>query len=129
MSFSIRIGLLATIFLLVIALLGAFIVYVSFIQNDFLIFLAGYIIIIVSIVSFFALGVVDVVVKKGKYFDMSKLIGNIAEAKTNIEKGSKGIIYAEGEEWTAIALEEIKKGDEVIIEKIEGGIVYVKKKK
>jgi len=126
MSFSIKIGLIATLFFIAIALFGAFVIYVSFIQNDFLLFLAGYILIL--IVSFFALGVVDVTIRKKKYFDINRLKGNYAEAKTDMEKGSKGVVYAEGEEWTAIAMDNIKRGEKVIIEKIEGSVLYVKKK-
>jgi membrane-bound ClpP family serine protease len=128
MSFSIKIGLIATLFFIAIALFGAFVIYVSFIQNDFLLFLAGYILILVSIVSFFALGVADVTIRKKKYFDINRLKGNYAEAKTDMEKGSKGVVYAEGEEWTAIAMDNIKRGEKVIIEKIEGSVLYVKKK-
>ncbi|HLI46894.1 MAG TPA: NfeD family protein [Geobacterales bacterium] len=129
MSFSIKIGLAATLFLIAIALFGVFVIYVAFLQNDFLIFIAGYVLILAAIISFFGLGVADVMVKRKKYFDMNRLKGEIAEAKMDIEKGSKGVVYAEGEEWTAFALEDIKQGDELIIEDVEKGILYVKKRK
>ncbi len=127
MSFSIKVGLTAAIIMIGIALLGAFVIYLSFVINDFLLFLLGYSLILLAIATVFALAFVEVTLTKKKYFDLSVLKGKKAEARTDISKGSKGIVYIEGEEWTAIALDEIKEGEYVIVEDMKGGILYVKK--
>ena len=39
----------------------------------------------------------------------------------------KGQIRVEGEIWTAITLESVKKNDKVIIEKVDGLVLHIKK--
>ena len=57
-----------------------------------------------------------------------ELVGKTAEVEIALEP--KGIVLIEGERWTAISEgEDIKPGEEVIINKIDGLMLYVTKKK
>ncbi len=128
MSLRIKVGLTAVLVMIGIAALGAFVIYLSYVIDDFLLFLIGYSLILLAIATIFALAVVEVSLTKKKYFDISILKGREAEARTSMSKGSRGIVYVEGEEWSAIALDEINEGDLLIIEDVKGGVLYVKKK-
>jgi len=55
------------------------------------------------------------------------LIGEKGEAKTQLSAKKEGKVYVHGELWNAIADEEIKKGEKVIVEEIEGMLIKVKK--
>jgi membrane-bound ClpP family serine protease len=55
------------------------------------------------------------------------LIGKIAEVRTSLNP--KGVVFVEGERWTAISdKEQIESGEEVIITKVDGLKLYVTKK-
>ena len=55
------------------------------------------------------------------------LIGKIAEVRTSLNP--KGVVFVEGERWTAISdKERIESGEEVIITKVDGLKLYVTKK-
>lgn len=127
-SYKIRVGYTATLFILSIAILGFFVIYLSYLYNDFLLFFLGFFLVILAIASIFSLAVVEVTLSKKKYFDLSRLKGMTGEAKTRIEKNGRGVVYIEGEEWTAIALEEINEGDLVIIEDVKSNILFVRRK-
>ena len=53
------------------------------------------------------------------------LIGQITQAKTNIS--NKGKVFIHGEIWDAQSNEKIKKGEKIVIEKVEGLKLTVKK--
>jgi len=56
-----------------------------------------------------------------------ELVGKIAEVKIALEP--KGIVFIQGERWTAISEKErIEPGEEVIITKVDGLKLYVTKK-
>ena len=55
------------------------------------------------------------------------LIGKIAEVRISLNP--KGVVFVEGERWTAISgKERIESGEEVIITKVDGLKLYVTKK-
>jgi len=55
------------------------------------------------------------------------LIGKIAEVRTSLNP--KGVVFVEGERWTAISDKEgIESGEEVIVNKVDGLKLYVTKK-
>ncbi|MFC1699977.1 nodulation protein NfeD [Candidatus Omnitrophota bacterium] len=54
------------------------------------------------------------------------LIGQIAEARTNISR--KGKVFIHGEIWNAQSKQKISKGDEVVVEEVSGLKLIVKKK-
>jgi len=55
------------------------------------------------------------------------LIGKIAEVRIALEP--KGIVFIQGERWTAISeTEQVKPGEEVIITKVDGLKLWVTKK-
>ena len=56
------------------------------------------------------------------------LIGGVGEAKTRFAPGKKGKVFVHGELWNAVSDEAIGKGDEVIVEEVEGLTVKIKKK-
>ncbi|MCK5260360.1 MAG: nodulation protein NfeD [Candidatus Omnitrophica bacterium] len=56
------------------------------------------------------------------------LIGGIGEAKTHFAPGKKGKVFVHGELWNAVSDEAVRKGDEVIVEEVEGLTVKIKKK-
>ncbi|MFC1989269.1 NfeD family protein [Chloroflexota bacterium] len=56
-----------------------------------------------------------------------ELVGRIAEVKTTLEP--KGIVFVEGERWTAVSEEgRVEPGEEVIITKVDSLKLYVTKK-
>jgi len=56
-----------------------------------------------------------------------ELIGKTAEVKVALEP--KGIVFIEGERWTAVSEKSwVKPGEEVIITKVDGLKLYVTKK-
>lgn len=122
-----KIGLAAFFSFVVLISLGSILIYFSLALNSFILFLTGYILIILGILLLISVSAVEVVFKKEKLFDAEKLKGKIGKSLTNIRKNEKGVIFIEDEEWTAIALEEIKKGEKIIVEDIEKNILYVKK--
>jgi len=56
------------------------------------------------------------------------LIGKEATVLTNIKANKKGMVFVNGERWTAKAQQPIAKGEEVIITKVTGLMLQVKKK-
>jgi membrane-bound serine protease (ClpP class) len=56
------------------------------------------------------------------------LIGMVGEAKTDFTPGKKGKVFVHGELWNADSDERIQEGDEIIVEKVEGLTVKIKKK-
>ncbi len=55
------------------------------------------------------------------------LIGAIGKALDNIPRGETGFILIEGEYWRAIGLEDIKRGERVIVVEKDGALLKVKK--
>jgi len=58
---------------------------------------------------------------------VEELRGARGVAKTAIGPGRPGVVYAKGEEWTAVSDEEVPPGAEVVIVDVEGLTVKVKK--
>ncbi|MEZ0319658.1 MAG: NfeD family protein [Pyrobaculum sp.] len=59
---------------------------------------------------------------------VEQLRGAVGVAKTAVAPGRPGVVYALGEEWTAVSDEEIPAGAEVEVVDVEGLTVKVKKK-
>jgi len=56
-----------------------------------------------------------------------ELVGKIAEVEISLEP--KGVVFVEGERWTAISEKgRVESGEEVIITKVDGLKLYVTKK-
>ena len=53
--------------------------------------------------------------------------GEIGEAIVDMQKDQKGQIFIHGEIWKAVAMNDISKGDEVVVINVKNLIVYVKK--
>ena len=64
--------------------------------------------------------------KKKKLTGKEGMIGKMGIAETDISKGG-GKVFVEGEIWNAYSDEDIKKGEKVIIEKVEGLTLKVKR--
>jgi len=56
-----------------------------------------------------------------------RLVGKEGYAKTVIEPGRAGVVYVEGEDWTAISRIKIEKGDKVKVVGVEGLTLVVEK--
>jgi len=63
-------------------------------------------------------------IRRVKYYELK---GEIAIALDDINKGKVGLVKVHGEIWKARALEDISKGNDVIIEGREGLILVIKK--
>ncbi len=59
----------------------------------------------------------------------AQLVGALGVAKTEIRPGQPGVAYVAEEEWTAVSDEEIKPGERVVVEGVEGLTLMVKKAK
>jgi membrane-bound serine protease (ClpP class) len=79
-----------------------------------------------SILSLFLLGKVITSQREKPKTGPESLIGKIGVAKTDIDKEGKVLIHSEV--WDATSPVNIKKGEEVVIERIDGLKLYVKKK-
>ncbi len=55
-----------------------------------------------------------------------KLIGKTGYAKTGITPGKRGVVYVEGEDWTAESDDEIREGQRIIVEAVRGLILKVR---
>ena len=87
--------------------------------------------------AFFLLAVSTFIVitiqKASKALSMKKptleerLVGKVGIAKTPISPTKPGVVYVEGETWTAYSSEEIREGEKVVVEKVSGLTLYVKK--
>jgi len=122
------IGFLGFIISLSIAFSGVALIYISFIFNDLIIFILGSIFILSSFLLLISLAATEIILKKEKYFDLNRLLNKECKVLSDIEKGEKGVVYVEGEEWLALALDDLKKGDKAIVVNIDKNILHVKKK-
>jgi len=66
--------------------------------------------------------------KRKKMTGYEELIGEEGTALTDFEKG-KGKVFIRGEIWNAVSEDDIKKDDTVIVERVKGLTLYVKKAK
>jgi Membrane-bound serine protease (ClpP class) len=66
--------------------------------------------------------------KRKKMTGYEELIGEEGIAMVDFEKG-KGKVFIKGEIWNAVSEDEIKKDDTVIVERVKGLTLYVKKAK
>jgi len=121
------IGFLGFIISLSIAILGVALIYISFIFNDLIIFILGSIFILSSFLLLISLAATEIILKKEKYFDLNRLLNKECKVLSDIEKGKKGVVYVEGEEWLALALDNLKKGDKAIVVNIDKNILHIKK--
>jgi len=128
-NFLIRAGLTVVALFFILIILGFLLIYAAFYFDNLILFIIGVFSIVGAFIALFSVSVVEVFIKKEKYFDVSLIIGKEGKALMNIKKNEKGNVYVEGEEWLAYALEDIFQGDKIIVEKIEGNILYVKKVK
>jgi membrane-bound serine protease (ClpP class) len=55
-----------------------------------------------------------------------KLIGKTGYAKTGITPGKRGVVYVEGEDWTAESDDEIREGQRIIVEAVRGLVLKVR---
>jgi membrane-bound serine protease (ClpP class) len=79
-----------------------------------------------SLLSLFLLGKVIASQREKPKTGPESLLGRVGRALTDIEKEGKVLIHSEV--WDAVASEIIKKDDEIIVEKIDGLKLYVKRK-
>lgn len=84
------------------------------------------VIIFFAFLSLFLLGKVVAAYRRKPSTGMEGLIGKEAEALTDIEKQGKIRIFSEI--WDAVSREKIKKGERVVIEKVEGLRLWVKRR-
>ncbi len=62
-----------------------------------------------------------------KKYSENNFAGEIGEALTDMQNKQKGQVFIHGEIWKAVAMNEIKKGDEVLAIYVNKFIVNVKK--
>ncbi len=55
------------------------------------------------------------------------LVGERGEAREDIPKGKKGLVFVHGELWKALALEEIREGNEVEVAEVRGLLLVVRR--
>lgn len=81
---------------------------------------------VMGIVGFisYRIGYVIYKTRKRNFFTY---VGKVGKARDNIPKGGEGYVLIEGELWKAIAEEPISEGDKVIVVKMEGLKLRVKK--
>jgi len=80
-----------------------------------------------SIVGFYLRKIREVLKRKKSMLDLSQLIGKRGIAKTDISPSKPGIVHVLSDYWTAYSNEEIKEGESIIVVRVEGLKVYVKK--
>ena len=84
---------------------------------------------IIAIISFLLILIIYKILKIWKKKpEIGTLIGEECEASENIKSGNVGKILFRGEIWSAIAEEDIKKGDKLIIVGKENWHLRVRKK-
>jgi membrane-bound serine protease (ClpP class) len=54
------------------------------------------------------------------------LVGEKGEAKGDLIPNREGKVFVHGELWNAIAKEEIKRGEKIVVEKVEGMMLVVR---
>ncbi|OQX79612.1 MAG: hypothetical protein B6D56_06680 [Candidatus Omnitrophica bacterium 4484_70.1] len=79
-----------------------------------------------AFLSLFLLGKIIAAQRRKPFTGSEGLIGKEAEALTDIEK--QGKVMVASEIWNATSLEKINKGEKVVIEKVEGLRLWVRKK-
>jgi len=84
-------------------------------------------IVIASIVGFYLHKIREVVKRKRSILDINQLIGKRGIVKSKIEPNKPGVVLVMSDYWTAYSDEVIEEGEEVIVIKVEGLKVYVKK--
>jgi len=87
------------------------------------------IILIASITGFYLRKIREVLKKKRSILDLNLLIGKKGVAKTKITPSKPGVVLVMSDYWTAYSDEEIEEGEEIVVTKVEGLKVYVKKYK
>jgi len=70
---------------------------------------------------------VGYVIYKTRNRNLFSYVGKIGKAIENIPKGGEGYVMIEGELWKAIAEEPVTEGDKVIVTRMEGLKLRVKK--
>lgn len=80
-----------------------------------------------AIIGFLTYRIFYVIVKTRRR-NMFTYIGKIGKAVEDIKAGHIGYVLIEGEYWKALANEDIKQGDEVIVVAMKNLILIVKKK-
>ncbi len=86
-------------------------------------------IVIIFVIAFFAFAITWGIRAHRRKVSAGReeLVGKIAEVKIALEP--KGIVFIQGERWTAISEEDrVEPGEEVIITKVDGLTFYVTKK-
>ncbi|RLE66506.1 MAG: hypothetical protein DRJ47_02200 [Thermoprotei archaeon] len=81
----------------------------------------------VSILLLFIIYKAGEAIKLKKPDYREKLLGKEGYAKTVIKPGERGVVYMEGEEWTAVSDRLIEKGDKVRVINVEGLTLIVEK--
>lgn len=92
--------------------------------------LAGGAAVILAIAGIFALylhKIREVLLKKEKMHELSKLIGMEGIVKKKIAPNSPGVVWVASDLWTAVADEEIEEGQKVIVKSIRGLTLKVEK--
>ncbi|MEM0286574.1 MAG: NfeD family protein [Nitrososphaerota archaeon] len=91
-------------------------------------FTVGLLLIIIA--TGLALGISATSIKKveKRYYDIKTLVGKEGIVKQSIPLGGRGVVYAEGELWTAMSDTALPAGSRVKIVNIEGVVLTVKGK-
>ncbi|TRM73923.1 serine protease [Sulfolobus sp. E1] len=80
-----------------------------------------------ALLGFLTYRVINVVIKtRGR--NLYSYEGKIGKALEDMKVGKEGYVLVEGEYWQAIALEDIKKGEDIVVVKREGLKLIVKKR-
>ncbi|ACP34165.1 protein of unknown function DUF107 [Sulfolobus islandicus Y.G.57.14] len=80
-----------------------------------------------ALLGFLTYRVINVVIKtRGR--NLYSYEGKIGKAVDDIKSGQEGYVIVEGEYWRALALEDIKKNEDIVVVKREGMKLMVRKK-
>lgn len=80
-----------------------------------------------ALLGFLTYRVINVVIKtRGR--NLYSYEGKIGKAVDDIKSGQEGYVIVEGEYWRALALEDIKKNEDIVVVRREGMKLMVKKK-
>ncbi len=122
-------GIRSVLIVLAVVAFGAFLIAHGWLVSRFDYLVSGVLIIMIGVGLAFAFQQTTTTVITKRYYAADTLVGKVGRAVVSMKATGKGVVHVENESWSAVAEEDIARGDPILVTEVDPDKVTLRVRK
>ncbi len=119
-------GIRSVLVVLAVVAFGAFLIAHGWLVSRFDYLASGVLIVVIGVGLAFAFQQTTTTVITKRYYAADTLVGKVGRAVVPMKATGKGVVHVENESWSAVAEEDIARGEPIIVTEVDADNVTLK---